>query len=262
MSGAPPDPEELPVFMRSGEDDIFGILTRPTAPPNGVVALLLWLAVGLPEGGLPSFGKNRVGTRLARRLAGDGYHAMRVDCRGSGESTGLSPEVERDAPVPAEILTTLAWLRDQQLPRVLAIGSGLAALTALGCAARAPDLSGVVLLSPPLLDHRPTVEAMLSARAGGSPEWIDARTLADFERVLAKGIPVLLVYGTLDWLYPVFERARSGPLGRLIESAGSLVTVKVVDGLLHNQVTVAGQEAMTDTVCAWASSSPATRVAR
>lgn len=258
MNDAEVFPDEVPAFFPSGEDDIFGVLTRPVDQANGYVALLLWLAAGLPEGGLPSFGKNRVRTALARRLAADGYHVMRIDCGGSGESTGAPPEFHRDDPVPPEVFAAVEWLRHRQLVRLVSVGSGFGALTALGCAARAPGVSGLVLLSPPLLDNRAQYEAELSLRAGGSPEWIDARTLADFRRAIANDIPVLLVYGTLDWLYPVFERARHGPFGHLLEEAGSLVTVRIVDGLLHNQVTVAGQLAMIETVVNWLAQLPQT----
>src|SRR5439155_658117 len=70
-------------FLPSRGEHIFGVWTRPTTAPNGIAAILLVGGIyGL------SIGRNRLSVRLARTLASCGYHVMRLDLHGSGESTG------------------------------------------------------------------------------------------------------------------------------------------------------------------------------
>jgi len=76
---------ETPIFIACGEEALFGILTAPAGEPNGLAALILW-----GSGGMPSFGQDQLRARIARRLAGRGYHALRIDYLGIGESTGTA----------------------------------------------------------------------------------------------------------------------------------------------------------------------------
>src|ERR1700684_4238064 len=75
--------DETPFFVRANGEDVMGVITEPTGPPRNVSAFIL-------TGGayVGATNRNRVSVRIARELAAQGYHAVRMDYHGTGDSTG------------------------------------------------------------------------------------------------------------------------------------------------------------------------------
>ena len=97
---------ERPVFFPAEGNNLFGVLTEPEGPGNGVGVLLI-------QGGDTvnvSLHRNRLAVRLARNLAADGYTCLRFDFHGLGESSGdigtlhLHNPFTEDAVAAAEVL--------------------------------------------------------------------------------------------------------------------------------------------------------------
>lgn len=146
MSTAVDSTNEIPVFFRSGEHDLFGILTRPAAEPNGVAVIIL------TGGNVPSPSRNQTTARIARQAGALGYHVLRFDYHGVGESTGFVENFRLDRPFTKDLDAAVEWLQSLGLNRFVMIGSCFGARTALAGAGAVPNLEGVALLAPPLRD--------------------------------------------------------------------------------------------------------------
>src|SRR5207249_8000593 len=98
-------------------EHIFGVWTRPTTAPNGIAAILLVGGIyGL------SIGRNRLSVRLARTLASCGYHVMRLDLHGSGESTGEVRDL-LDLTFLDDLEVAARWIEGQAIRETIGIGS-------------------------------------------------------------------------------------------------------------------------------------------
>ena len=83
--------DEEPVFF-GREGELFGVLTPAASPARGVgVALMNW-------GAWEPAGPDQLWTRLARRLAADGFDCLRYNARGVGESAGRTAEFHAARP--------------------------------------------------------------------------------------------------------------------------------------------------------------------
>jgi len=93
-------------------------------------------------------------------------------------------------------------------------------------------------------------------------EWVSPDFLRQFRQVLERRVRVLLVYGERDGYYSDFLRAREGPLGDLIDEAGSLVEVRVLPGQVHGFTRLAVQDAVLAEILDWLSAAgPVVRTA-
>jgi pimeloyl-ACP methyl ester carboxylesterase len=142
--------EEMPVFFLAGAESLFGVLTRPRGEPRGVGAVIL------PGGGFHTGAHvNRLSVRLSRRLAGAGYHALRVDYHGVGESSGHLRGYRLDAPFVDDVKAAVSWLRDREsIRRFILVGGCFGGRTGLAAAARIPGVEGAIALTAPLVDLR------------------------------------------------------------------------------------------------------------
>ncbi len=140
-------PEETPGFFSAAGEDVFGILTSPVGEPRGACAVLL-------SGGVwtPSPGRNRIWVRMARDLAADGYHSLRLDYHGVGESTGSTQTFLLDAPFVEDALAGCAWAGAQGVSRMILFGSCFGARTALASAVALDDVGGVAVFPVPVRD--------------------------------------------------------------------------------------------------------------
>jgi pimeloyl-ACP methyl ester carboxylesterase len=82
--------------------------------------------------------------------------------------------------------------------------------------------------------------------AGASPGFLEP-----LSSVVERKVPVLFLYGDQDDAYRVFERARKGRMGALLQRADSLVQVAVLPGRSHGFPTVRIQDALLDRIEAW-----------
>lgn len=138
---------EVPAFIPSGGDRLLGVLTKPTVPPLGCAAIVL------PAGTSPlSTARNQVPVRICRDLAALGFHAIRIDYHGAGDSTGTLEGMSLGEPFVEDVAGAVQWLQQQGLKRFVFIGSCFGARTALAVAAQVEGLTGLILMSMPVAD--------------------------------------------------------------------------------------------------------------
>lgn len=135
--------DETPVYLRAGDDHVFGILTQPRVP-NG--AAVLFLHAGL------NFTAHRNGhwTRLARECADHGFLSFRMDYHGSGDSPGVLHDRGFGGQTAADLDAVVAWLVDQGARQVVPVGTCWGGLVGLTTAARSDVIPMVCLISSPL----------------------------------------------------------------------------------------------------------------
>jgi pimeloyl-ACP methyl ester carboxylesterase len=138
---------EEPVFFEADGRQLFGVVTSPTAEPLGIGVVLL------TGGGVAlSVNRNRLSVRMARRLAALGYHVIRFDYRGIGESEGSTEVFDLMRPFGSDLLGAVDELRARGIGRFVLVGACYGARTALACAGRIDGLEGLVLVAAPVRD--------------------------------------------------------------------------------------------------------------
>lgn len=68
------------------------------------------------------------------------------------------------------------------------------------------------------------------AVTGRRTAWVSDTFLAQLTDLVDRGVPTLIVYGSDDGFYHEFTEGLDGPLGALLDRAGDLVEVVVLDG--------------------------------
>ncbi len=290
---------ERPIAFAVREDTLFGILTAPLGEANGTAVVLL-------SGGhfVSSIGRNRISVRLARHLAAMGYHVLRFDYHGVGESTGTVRRYRLDQPFVADLEGAVRWLDGLGLSRVVLVGSCFGARTALAAVDRLGAIAGLVLMSTPLGDYAVgeggptrmaqdggfTSYALSGIRRGavgrlrdaeyrrryaeiiqtwgsakmrslagrlsgtaraGEADGVSPHFLRHLEAAVRRRLPMLLLYGTAEEFYQEFGRALPGIVGRLLDRAGPLVTVRTIEGTVHGFPALAIQDAVMDEITSW-----------
>jgi pimeloyl-ACP methyl ester carboxylesterase len=140
-------PDEAIRWFDAGDETILSVLTRPVATPKGVGVIFL----NGGHGGSSS-GKNRIYTRMAADLAQRGYHSLRIEWHGIGDSTGAVDEYIMDEPFLDEALSAAQVLRDEGCDRIAIYGECFGARTAVVAAEQMPDLVGLYLVTLVLRD--------------------------------------------------------------------------------------------------------------
>ncbi len=136
---------EQPVFFPANKDTLFGIHTRPTGHDRGVGIVLV-------QGGDTvnvSLHRNRLAVRLARELAADGYHTIRFDYHGLGESTGQIKRLHLHHPFTDDVDGAAAYLHGQGLSDLVLVGACFGSRTALSAAPGIEGVRAVLLATPP-----------------------------------------------------------------------------------------------------------------
>lgn len=134
--------QETPIYFDLGDDSLFGIVTRPTVAERGVGVVLMY-------GGGYNMSANidQFWARIARRLAAEGFHVLRFDHRGNGDSTGVVDTFDHLHPFDADLEAAVSRIREEGPQRVVLVGDCLGARACLVCAARLADIEGVYALS-------------------------------------------------------------------------------------------------------------------
>ncbi len=140
---------EEPVYFHAHGEDLFGVLTHPSGEALGTAIVLL-------SGGafVPSFNRNRTWVKLARKAASLGYHSLRIDYRGVGESSGSVEDFVLGEPFVEDLSGGLAVLGDRGIDNIVLIGSCFGARVCLAAAAQVEQLVGLALVSSPVIDKR------------------------------------------------------------------------------------------------------------
>jgi pimeloyl-ACP methyl ester carboxylesterase len=169
--------DETPLFFPAGPEQIFGVVTEPTGAARGTAALIV-----MGGGFHTSAHVNRLAVVMARRLAGEGYHAMRIDYHGLGESSGSLGGYRLDEPFADEMLGAVEWFRGRGVDRFVLIGSCIGGRAALETASQVEGVEAVIMITTPLIDMK---------QGEGTP----ARKMVDtgFWRYLARGLRPVVV---------------------------------------------------------------------
>jgi pimeloyl-ACP methyl ester carboxylesterase len=157
VSGVAQTSGERPVFFSGAGEDLFGIITEPVGEPKGVALVLLG-----GGGFVQAISRNRLSVRIARRVAALGYHSLRLDYHGFGESSGELESIRLERPFVDDVLAGVRCLQDHGVREIALAGWCFGARTALASADRIPGLRGVALLATPINDGRmgvPGIEA-------------------------------------------------------------------------------------------------------
>jgi pimeloyl-ACP methyl ester carboxylesterase len=139
---------EEPLFFRAGRETLFGVFSRPPKESASPAVVVLGGGGTTPT----STGRNRFYVALCRRLAALGYHTLRFDYHGLGDSTG-SAEFRLDRPFIDDLRGALAAVAERGVRRFVLVGSCFGARTALAAAPHLDGLCGLVLLAPPVRDY-------------------------------------------------------------------------------------------------------------
>ncbi|MGH2597663.1 MAG: alpha/beta fold hydrolase [Actinomycetota bacterium] len=202
MSTSVASREEQPMFFEARDHVLFGILTQPTSNPRGVTV------VSLPGGGTLSTNVNRLSVHFHRRMAASGFHSLRFDYHGVGESSGDLDRFDLAAPFVADLEGALDHLRANGLERFVLVGSCFGARTVLTAAPNVSGLEGVVLVSPPIRDFE--MGERIATRLAGE------LSVGDFARraVSRRGVSVVLNAKRRKAYYRVLrEKLRYGRAG-------------------------------------------------
>lgn len=139
--------DEVLGLIPTSRGEIFAILTKPTTEPKGAAVILL-------NGGAntPSMGRNRMSVDIARNLSRNGFHSVRFDYHGVGESTGLVEQLRLDAPFVEDLEAVAAWARSQGPKQIFLAGCCFGSRTSIASAQRIQGLAGMVLFGTPIRD--------------------------------------------------------------------------------------------------------------
>ena len=138
---------ETPVFFPADGETLFGILSEPIADPKGVAI------IAVPGGGwIPSTHRNGMWVRLARALAADGYHMLRFDWHGVGESSGLLEHYELAEPFTSDIAAAADYLSSIGMTRIVLVGTCFGGRTVNASTAHVSNLVALAMFSAPLRD--------------------------------------------------------------------------------------------------------------
>jgi pimeloyl-ACP methyl ester carboxylesterase len=157
--------DETPVFFDAEDGTLFGFFGRPTVDPLGVGIVLL------PGGSTPlSTNRNRFSVRVCREMAASGYHSMRFDYHGAGESTGMIERLDLAQPFVHDLRAAVAWMQERGVREFVFVGSCFGGRTGLSAAPAIPGTKAVVMISPPVRDEsmgeRGTITAALEWSLG------------------------------------------------------------------------------------------------
>lgn len=141
-TGAGTTHDETLLYFPAGEETLFGIFTRPTVDPLGIAVIVL------PGGGGGTTNRNGISVRLCRRLAAEGYHSLRFDYHGIGESTGIVEQFRVDEPFTEDLEGAVRWVEAQGIDKIVLFGNCFGARTALSYAPEVAGLVGVAMGSP------------------------------------------------------------------------------------------------------------------
>lgn len=261
------------------DEHMTGILTIP-GEANGHSVLIPWGA-----GAYPSSGRNRLRARFARHLAERGFHSLRFDYLGVGESTGTYRRGDLGNPFTQDTRVAAEWLVDRAPHRLLIVANCFGAWSVCAAASELPPTEGVCLINSPLgRDHStvradrlaslPWLEGMrtvtmdkLKSRAhrrayknfvvrrfkrwlGPHPAHVrSAPYRRGLDVFLSRNTRLLLLYGNDDFREDL-DLAMAGPLGKRLLQAPT-VRLVFVDERLSGCAALAAQRVLFEQVVPW-----------
>jgi pimeloyl-ACP methyl ester carboxylesterase len=143
---------ETPVGF-GAQRDLFGVLAQPAACSRNAHAETAVLLLNV--GGNYRVGPNRVYVKLARDLAAAGYHALRMDVSGIGDSRvedGFSSDNMYRDYATADVGAAIDMLHARGCKRIFLLGICSGAYLAFQTALRDPRIDGQMIINARLLE--------------------------------------------------------------------------------------------------------------
>ncbi len=140
--------DETPIFFESGPDTLFGIVTAPTGTRRDVGVVLMYGGGYNMSANLDQFW-----THVARRLAAEGFHVLRFDHHGNGDSTGTVDNFDHRYPFSDDLEAAVDQLAALGLDQIVLLGDCLGARACFVCAAGHEAVVGVYALSTVVNDE-------------------------------------------------------------------------------------------------------------
>lgn len=138
---------ERPFVVSAPTGRLFAVLTpaAPEAPPADLCVVLLTR---------PRSHRNRMWVEGARRLAARGFHAIRVDYHGNGDSSGDSAPLNPNHPYRDDVVAVIRHARQHfGMQRFVVSGSCFDARTALSAfTEEGGSIVGLVFLAAPVME--------------------------------------------------------------------------------------------------------------
>jgi pimeloyl-ACP methyl ester carboxylesterase len=194
---------ETPVRFQAGEEHIFGMLTEPLTP-RGIGVVLL----------SATSDRNRFLIRQARRLAGSGFHVLRFDYHGFGESSGpwTGSALKHDMitlstleePFTNDLVGAVEEFHRRGIEKIVLIGRCFGSRTALSGVKHIRNLQAVALISLPI-------------HSGGAASPTSRWALDEVREAARRGVRLRALRGLLS------PRRRRRWLQKLRFAAGQLV---------------------------------------
>jgi pimeloyl-ACP methyl ester carboxylesterase len=153
--------KEYPVFLPYRDEHLAAVLTVPPSDPSGLVMLLSGT-------GAPRSHRFQLWTRVARDLATVGLASIRMDYRGTGDSTGrLLQPVLGDRRLEQATVVARFGMQVLSLDRLAVVGNCSGAIVALGLAAQMPECERAFCIMPRLVEPRGVSRAAMEVRKTG-----------------------------------------------------------------------------------------------
>lgn len=141
--------QERPAYFASGTETLFGIVTEPVEALVGVAVILLYPGVYTV-----SSEYNQYWTRLSRKLASHGFHALRFDHHGNGDASGRIEQFDHRTPFSDDVKAAVHLLESEGVGRFLLVGNCLGARSNLVAAADLDQVEGLYMISTMVRDAR------------------------------------------------------------------------------------------------------------
>jgi pimeloyl-ACP methyl ester carboxylesterase len=134
---------EKPVVFQS-EERLVGVVDEPAGEPKGMGVVFLHGWAGYRGG------PHRMFVETARRLSAAGYHALRFDFRGRGDSTGEVGATDLDGMIEDARAARRYLMEQEGVGSAYWLGICSGGNVALGAASLDKDVDGLILWSTPL----------------------------------------------------------------------------------------------------------------
>jgi len=148
ISSRPGSSTHRPVWFDAAGNELFGLLTEPTGESRGIGVTVLG-----GGGNDTTSGHGRRWNRLARSVVERGFHCMRFNYHGIGESDGQVENFVLDRPFLADVSAAVQRLGEAGIDRHVLVGFCFGGRGALEWASRDESVVGVALGSVPLGGH-------------------------------------------------------------------------------------------------------------
>lgn len=219
--------QQEPFFFESDGEAVFGVYHAPATLADRDVGVVI-----APPWGREYMKAHRALRQLAVRFSRSGFHVLRFDFRGCGDSAGDAAQANLEA-WKRDIIAAVEQLRDRSgVSRVAVVGLRLGATLALLAAGSRRDMTALALWEPVLNGRDYVAELASLADDWSTGNRIEAAALPAGIRCDVMGFPLTeRLAESLSLLSLEFGRRPAGKVLLLTEEPGSADGQRVLKAL-------------------------------